>query len=66
MRRDKNGVIIRVTEIIPEFRLPLMHFALFIRRTAGEMGSQTALKDGICEGKRANFTRRELARMGLV
>jgi hypothetical protein len=33
---NKNGVIIRITRIIPDFWLPLMHFALSIRRTAGD------------------------------
>jgi hypothetical protein len=50
MRRNKNGVITGVTEITPEFWLPLMHYTLSIRRTAGEMGSQTAFKDGKREG----------------
>jgi hypothetical protein len=43
-----------------------MHYALSIRRTASETGSQTALKGEKREGKRANFIRRELARMGLA
>jgi hypothetical protein len=34
-----------------------MHYALSIRRTAGEMGQQTAIKDEKREGKRANFVR---------
>jgi hypothetical protein len=37
-RSNKNTVVIGITELIPEFLLPLLHFALFIRRTAGEIG----------------------------
>jgi hypothetical protein len=37
-RRNKNTAIIGITKLIWEFLLPLMHFALFIRRAAGEIG----------------------------
>jgi len=37
---DKNSVILETTEILLEFLLPLMRFALFIGRAAGEMSSE--------------------------
>jgi hypothetical protein len=36
---DKNSVILETTEVIQEFLLPLLPFALSIGRTAAEMGS---------------------------
>lgn len=37
--RDKNSVILETTEIIQDFWLPLLRFALSIGRAAAEMGS---------------------------
>ena len=37
---DKNSVILETTEILQQFLLPLVRFALSIGRAAAEMGSE--------------------------
>ena len=37
---DKNSVILETTEILHQFLLPLVRFALSIGRAAAEMGSE--------------------------
>ena len=37
---DKNSVILETTEILQQFLLPLVRFALSIGRAASEMGSE--------------------------
>jgi hypothetical protein len=54
-RSSKNRVIIEVTIIIPEFWLPLMHFALSIRRTAGGWFHKRRLRTGNVREKGQNL-----------
>jgi hypothetical protein len=62
---NKNRVVIKITRIIPVFLLPLMRFALSIRRTAGDRVTYGVRGGRIRVGNREIFIRRELARMGL-
>lgn len=48
---DKNSVILGTTEIIDEFLLPLMGFALSIGRAAAEMGSEARFTGRDAMGK---------------
>jgi hypothetical protein len=63
---DKNSAILGTTEIINEFLLPLVGFAVSIGRAAAEMGSEARFTGEGRDGKMALFTRRAVARMELI
>jgi hypothetical protein len=58
----KDPLALEITEII---LLPLMRFALFIRRTAPGMGQRHVHWEGY-NGENGTLTRREVARMELI